>query len=167
MSPRALRSKVNRDRTPPPPASKKPRNRRTLGRGTANGIVGSGAANEETSSQNPNNETQITDIDNEHPMIDHHASSHPAPKDNTTTKEFTSAFPSLTPENYEEQINNWNLPELRAALAEQKKNRTRHRNQTPTEIQNLVEIIRLGYEKQILMAALMAGVSEAVVWSLV
>ncbi|KAH9823492.1 hypothetical protein DFH28DRAFT_1173069 [Melampsora americana] len=83
------------------------------------------------------------------------------------TEEFISCFPSLTPENYEEQVSNWTLVELRKALVDQKNKKSRHKNQSPPDIQKLVQIIRMGYEKRMLMAALMGGISEYMIWSLV
>ncbi|EGG05196.1 uncharacterized protein MELLADRAFT_88277 [Melampsora larici-populina 98AG31] len=85
----------------------------------------------------------------------------------STQSAFTSCFPSLTPLTYEQQLENWTIADLRQAIADQKKNKSHNRTRAHQDIQNLIKIIRIGYEKRMLMAALMGGVSEAVIWDLV
>ncbi|KAH9822319.1 hypothetical protein DFH28DRAFT_882150 [Melampsora americana] len=80
---------------------------------------------------------------------------------------FVSSFPSLSFENMEQELDKWTLVDLRNALTQEKKNRSRHKNQAHPEIDNLVKLIRLDYEKRMLMAALIGGISETMVWSLV
>ncbi|KAH9807648.1 hypothetical protein DFH28DRAFT_914025 [Melampsora americana] len=87
--------------------------------------------------------------------------------DQQKTKQFISSFPSLAIDNMEQELDKWTVVDLRKALAEQKKKSSRHKNQVPSEIEDLVELIRLDHEKRMLMAALIGGISEAVVWSLV
>ncbi|EGF97326.1 uncharacterized protein MELLADRAFT_85864 [Melampsora larici-populina 98AG31] len=86
--------------------------------------------------------------------------------DNTRSKEFTSSFPSLNIDNMEQELDKWTVVDLRKELAERKKNASRHKNQVPTEINNLVQLIRLDHEKRMLMAALIGGISETMVWEL-
>lgn len=89
------------------------------------------------------------------------------PDDHEEANTFISSFPALNLENYESQLDQWTIVELWKALVDQKTKRTKHKTQSPTEIKNLVEVIRIGYEKRMLMAALMGGISETMVWSLV
>ncbi|KAH9809613.1 hypothetical protein DFH28DRAFT_904323 [Melampsora americana] len=81
--------------------------------------------------------------------------------------EFTSNYPGLTIDNLEAELSKWTLVELRTALMEQKIQKSRHKNQTPSEIKTLVELIRRDYEKRMLMAALIGGISETMIWELV
>ncbi|KAH9807109.1 hypothetical protein DFH28DRAFT_1140347 [Melampsora americana] len=87
--------------------------------------------------------------------------------DQQKTKQFISSFPSLAIDNMEQELDKWTVVNLQKALAEQKKRYSRHKNQVPSEIEDLVELIRLDHKKRMLMAALIGGISEAVVWSLV
>ncbi|EGG06548.1 uncharacterized protein MELLADRAFT_86363 [Melampsora larici-populina 98AG31] len=89
------------------------------------------------------------------------------PNDDETHPEFTSNFPELTFDNVEEQLDKWTLVELRNALKDQKKRTLRHKNQAPSEIKTFVELVRRDYEKRMLMAALIGGISETMIWSLV
>lgn len=50
---------------------------------------------------------------------------------------------------------------------DQKKERSRHKNQTPSETKTVVDLIRHDYEKRMLMAALIGGISETMIWELV
>ncbi|KAH9810647.1 hypothetical protein DFH28DRAFT_902725 [Melampsora americana] len=110
---------------------------------------------------NPPENNPQTPLNN--PQTNRHTSSDRQQK----SKDFNSRFPALDIENMEQELNKWTLVDLRKALAEEKKNRSRHKNQAPAEIEDLVQLIRLDYEKRMLMAALIGGISGTMVWSLV
>ncbi|EGG00110.1 uncharacterized protein MELLADRAFT_93848 [Melampsora larici-populina 98AG31] len=78
-------------------------------------------------------------------------------------KTFISRFPGLDLDTFHEHLDEWTLVRLREANAKQAPKGTR----APTEIRAVVKSIRLNYEKQMLMAALMGGLHEVVVWNLV
>ncbi|KAH9815288.1 hypothetical protein DFH28DRAFT_893311 [Melampsora americana] len=78
-------------------------------------------------------------------------------------KTFISRFPDLDLETFHDHLDDWTLVALREANAKQAPKGTR----ASTEIRSLVKSIRLNYEKQMLMAALMGGLHEVVVWNLV
>lgn len=92
------------------------------------------------------------------------------PLDETTNEDnsteptiFRSRFPGLEMETFENHLDNWTLTSLRQAITKQDLKNSK----APSEIKTLVKGIRLEYEKRMLMAALMGGVPEAVVWNLV
>ncbi|EGF97714.1 uncharacterized protein MELLADRAFT_84516 [Melampsora larici-populina 98AG31] len=94
-------------------------------------------------------------------------SRNPALNDTENQPEFTSNFSALNFDNVEEQLEKWTLVELRNALSNQKKQTSRHKNQAPREVKTFVELIRRDYEKRMLMAALIGGISKTMIWSLV
>ncbi|EGG11803.1 uncharacterized protein MELLADRAFT_90762 [Melampsora larici-populina 98AG31] len=78
-------------------------------------------------------------------------------------KAFRSRFPGLELDNFEEELPKWTLVSLREAIFHQQSRRsTAHK-----DIKDLVKIMRMEFEKRILMIALMAGVPEVVIWNLV
>ncbi|KAH9813415.1 hypothetical protein DFH28DRAFT_1096485 [Melampsora americana] len=81
--------------------------------------------------------------------------------------DFVSKYPSLTPENFERQLDKWTIADLRQEIIKQKSPFSHNRTRAPQEIRDLTSLIRIGYEKRILMAALMGGVPETVIWDLV
>lgn len=81
----------------------------------------------------------------------------------TTSTIFRSRFPGLEIEDFEQKLNAWTLVGLCEAITNQASKNSR----PPREIKALVKGIRLQYEKQMLMAALMGGLPEVVVWNIV
>ncbi|KAH9817298.1 hypothetical protein DFH28DRAFT_890079 [Melampsora americana] len=84
-------------------------------------------------------------------------------KGSSKTTIFRSRFPGLEMESFENCLDDWTVVELRQTIAKQGATSSR----ASTEIRALVKSIRLEYEKRMLMAALMGGVPEAVVWKIV
>ncbi|KAH9808172.1 hypothetical protein DFH28DRAFT_1088085 [Melampsora americana] len=80
-----------------------------------------------------------------------------------TTSTFRSRFPGLELDNFEESLDDWTVVALRQTIAKQGSTLSR----AAPEIDALVKTIRLQYEKRMLMAALMGGLPEAVVWAIV
>ncbi|EGG10275.1 uncharacterized protein MELLADRAFT_94561 [Melampsora larici-populina 98AG31] len=76
---------------------------------------------------------------------------------------FRSRFPGLEMETFEDHLDDWTLVELRQHIAKQGSKSSRPHQ----EIRTLVKSICLEYEKRMLMAALMGGVPEIVIWNLV
>ncbi|KAH9807711.1 hypothetical protein DFH28DRAFT_1138040 [Melampsora americana] len=76
---------------------------------------------------------------------------------------FRSRYPGLEMDNFEESLEDWTLVGLRQTIAQQASTA----NRAHPDIDALVKTIRLQYEKCMLMAALMGGVPEAVVWNIV
>lgn len=76
---------------------------------------------------------------------------------------FRSRFVGLDIDNFEDQREDWTLIGLRQAIAKQ----NARTSKAPPEIKLLVLSIRMEYEKRMLMAALMGGVPEIVVWNIV
>ncbi|KAH9823184.1 hypothetical protein DFH28DRAFT_1018066 [Melampsora americana] len=76
---------------------------------------------------------------------------------------FRSRYPGLEMDNFEESLGDWTLVGLRQTIARQASTA----NRAHPDIDALVKTIRLQYEKCMLMAALMGGVPEAVVWNIV
>lgn len=83
------------------------------------------------------------------------------PKKSSTI--FQSRFPGLDLDTFEDELDNWTLIKLQEAILSQGS----RRSTAPKEIQNLVQVVRLEFEKRILIIALMAGVPEVVIWNLV
>ncbi|EGG07683.1 uncharacterized protein MELLADRAFT_71666 [Melampsora larici-populina 98AG31] len=86
-------------------------------------------------------------------------------KNDTTnpTPVFRSRFPGLEMDTFEESLDDWTVVALRQNIAKQGSTLSR----PAPEIDALVKTIRLQYEKRMLMAALMGGLPEVVVWSIV
>ncbi|EGG01744.1 uncharacterized protein MELLADRAFT_91920 [Melampsora larici-populina 98AG31] len=76
---------------------------------------------------------------------------------------FRSRFPGFEIDKFEEKRKDWTLIALRQAIAKQNSKTSK----APQEIKSLVLSIRMEYEKRMLMAALMGGVPEIVVWNIV
>ncbi|EGG01336.1 uncharacterized protein MELLADRAFT_92582 [Melampsora larici-populina 98AG31] len=76
---------------------------------------------------------------------------------------FQSRFPGLEFDTFEQELDNWSLVKLQEALQKQESRRTK----VHKEVRDLVEIMRMEFEKRMLMIALMAGVPEVVIWKLV
>ncbi|EGG09702.1 uncharacterized protein MELLADRAFT_95144 [Melampsora larici-populina 98AG31] len=76
---------------------------------------------------------------------------------------FQSQFPGLEFDTFEQELDNWSLVKLQEALQKQESRRTK----VHKEVRDLVEIMRMEFEKRMLMIALMAGVPEVVIWKLV
>ncbi|EGG04659.1 uncharacterized protein MELLADRAFT_88701 [Melampsora larici-populina 98AG31] len=76
---------------------------------------------------------------------------------------FRSRHPGLEMDTFEESLNDWTLVALRQDIAKQ----ASKANRAHPDIDALVKTIRMQYEKRMLMAALMGGVPEAVVWKIV
>lgn len=84
-------------------------------------------------------------------------------KSNKRNQPFVSRFPGLDLHDFEEHLGDWTLADLEDAIEKQGSRSTK----APSEIKATVKSIRLEYEKKMLMAALMGGVPEAVIWKLV
>ncbi|EGG07268.1 uncharacterized protein MELLADRAFT_85890 [Melampsora larici-populina 98AG31] len=84
---------------------------------------------------------------------------------NASTKKtiFRSQFPGFEMDNYEDFLDDWTVDELRENIAKQGSRSSK----APKDVKSLVKTIRLEYEKRMLMAALMGGVPEVVVWNIV
>ncbi|KAH9819433.1 hypothetical protein DFH28DRAFT_1145117 [Melampsora americana] len=75
---------------------------------------------------------------------------------------FRSQFPQLELDTFEEHLDKWTITSLKDSIVKQGSQRsTAHK-----DIKDLVKIIRMNFEKCILMVALMAGVPEVVIWNL-
>lgn len=83
------------------------------------------------------------------------------PKKSSTI--FQSRFPGLELDTFEDELDNWTLIELQEAILSQGS----RRSTAPKDIKKIVQVVRLEFEKRILMIALMAGVPEIVIWNLV
>lgn len=83
--------------------------------------------------------------------------------DKQQEKVFKSRFPEFDLDNFEEKRPSWSIVKLREAIVGQDS----RRSTAPKDIKDLVKIIRMDFEKTILMVALMAGVPEVVIWNLV
>ncbi|KAH9809137.1 hypothetical protein DFH28DRAFT_1134331 [Melampsora americana] len=91
---------------------------------------------------------------------------HPQESDvnkNKSTSIFRSRFPGFEMDNFEDFLDDWTLVDLRQTIAKQASTA----NRAHPDIDALVKTIRLQYEKRMLMAALMGGVPEAVIWNIV
>jgi hypothetical protein len=84
-------------------------------------------------------------------------------KKDSTPKVFRSRFPGFELDTFEDVLDDWTLITLREAIV----NQASRWNSVPKDIRNLVKIVRLEFEKRILMIALMAEVPEVVIWNLV
>lgn len=79
------------------------------------------------------------------------------------TKTFRSRFPGLEIETFEDELPNHTLIGLREAIKKQDSRRSKAHQ----DVKDLVKIVRMQFEKRILMISLMAGVPEVVIWNLV
>lgn len=134
--------------------SKKTKPQSRISTGHAQTSVSSQSAREEP---NPNMEDEI-DSRNDVQRED----SGPG-VENGVKNVFKSRFPGLELDNFESQVDKRTVVELRQDIAKQSSKASRASH----EIQSLVKGIRLDYEKRMLMAALMGGVPEVVIWNLV
>ncbi|KAH9811113.1 hypothetical protein DFH28DRAFT_1085265 [Melampsora americana] len=82
---------------------------------------------------------------------------------NNKSTVFRSRFPGFELDTFEDFLGDWTLVGLRQAIAKQGSTL----NRASQEINALVKTIRIQYEKRMLMAALMGGVPEAVIWNIV
>ncbi|EGG09941.1 uncharacterized protein MELLADRAFT_95233 [Melampsora larici-populina 98AG31] len=85
----------------------------------------------------------------------------------TGNRSFVTCFPGLTPENFEQQVDKWTVADLRQRLVEQQQKQAHNRTRAPQDITDLTEIVCIGFEKRMLMVALMGGLPETVIWDLV
>ncbi|KAH9814914.1 hypothetical protein DFH28DRAFT_894025 [Melampsora americana] len=79
------------------------------------------------------------------------------------TKTFCSRFPGLEIETFEDELPNYTLIGLREAIKKQDSRRSKAHQ----DVKDLVKIVRMQFEKRILMISLMAGVPKVVIWNLV
>ncbi|KAH9813487.1 hypothetical protein DFH28DRAFT_896471 [Melampsora americana] len=84
------------------------------------------------------------------------------PAKSQKTNIFQSRFSPLDLETFEDKLDEWTLIGLQDAVNKQDSRRTK----APKEIKDLVKILRMEFEKRILMVALMAGVPQVVIWNL-
>ncbi|KAH9818879.1 hypothetical protein DFH28DRAFT_925644 [Melampsora americana] len=73
-----------------------------------------------------------------------------------------SRFPGLEFDTFEQQLDNWTLTGLQETITAQGSTCSK----VSREVKDLVKILRLEFEKHILMVALMAGVPKVVMWNL-
>ncbi|EGG04912.1 uncharacterized protein MELLADRAFT_88330 [Melampsora larici-populina 98AG31] len=86
-----------------------------------------------------------------------------AKKSKTNPAIFQSRFPGLELDSFEQELDSWTIVQLQESIIQQDS----RRSTAPKEIKNLVKLVRMEFEKRILMIALMAGVPEIVIWNLV
>ncbi|EGG03946.1 uncharacterized protein MELLADRAFT_89771 [Melampsora larici-populina 98AG31] len=79
-----------------------------------------------------------------------------------TKKIFRSRFPQLELDTFEEQLDQWTIAKLRDCIVKQNS----CRSSAHKDIKDTVKLLRMDFEKQVLMVALMAGVPEVVIWNL-
>lgn len=89
-------------------------------------------------------------------------SSAPKPAENLEDKIFRSRFPQLELETFEDDLEKWTIASLRDAIFKQDSQRTTAHK----DIKDLVKVLRMDFEKRILMVSLMGGVPEVVIWNL-
>ncbi|EGG13215.1 uncharacterized protein MELLADRAFT_86738 [Melampsora larici-populina 98AG31] len=158
-STRASRSKK------PPATTDKPNNMDN------NGLVG---ARKKTSKKRKT--TSTSDLNSGNPLDDELPNEESLTNQNATAKKdapsttqtgsnqvFQSRFPGLEFDTFEQDLDKWTITKLQEALLGQGSRRTK----VNKEVQNLVEVMRIEFEKRMLMIALMAGVPEVVIWKLV
>lgn len=85
-----------------------------------------------------------------------------SPNTNRTENIFCSRFPSLELDTFQDQLDQWTIVQLRDAIVKQDS----RRSSAHKDIKDLVKLIRMDFEKRVLMVALMAGVPEVVIWNL-
>ncbi|KAH9808488.1 hypothetical protein DFH28DRAFT_1069466 [Melampsora americana] len=76
---------------------------------------------------------------------------------------FQSRFPGSELDTFKNKLENWSLIKLQDAIRHQDS----RRSNVPRDIKDLVKIVRMEFEKRILMIALMAAVPEVVIWNMV
>ncbi|EGG06870.1 uncharacterized protein MELLADRAFT_86305 [Melampsora larici-populina 98AG31] len=155
---RASQSKTNRSSVRSSNKSKKktPRNKKTTSKTTTGDSATDRFDADNNHNPDENEDDEFHDETNQQ-------TSGTAPKSKSKPSIFQSRFPDLELDTFEQQLDSWTIVKLQEAILQQDS----RRSTAPKEIKDLVKVVRMEFEKRILMIALMAGVPEIVIWNLV